>query len=228
MFRKRDDGFSHEKTEGACFEAFEAVVGKRARDETSETPPRGGGEGSVSGCPRGVMVSVSSRAWRARSRGVLPPARSRARAGRRAVDFLRFSRKDAMVRIRARSRRRVRSRPTERGPRRDGASRTARSGSRRDGASELGAKWEERRRTSPDACATLKRSLEPATERCMMSSSPRCDRPSRSPSRGTEPSRNLGTLSRGRECGSRALCLGVGGRRVVCARRRISNQKGLG
>ena len=95
--------------------------------------------------------------------------------------------------------------------------RTARSGSRRDGASELGAKWEERRRTSPDACATLKRSLEPATERCMMSSSPRCDRPSRSPSRVTEPSRNLGTLSRGRECGSRALCLGVGGRRVVCA-----------
>ena len=122
MFRKHDDGFSHEKTEGACFEAFEAVVGKRARDETSETPPRGGGEGSVSGCPRGVIVSVSSRAWRARSRGVLPPARSRARAGRRAVDFLRFSRKDAMVRIRARSRRRVRSRPTERGPRRDGAS----------------------------------------------------------------------------------------------------------
>ena len=64
------------------------------------------------------------REWRARSRDVLRAARSRARGqAEHAVDFPRWcSTKDAMVRIRARSRRRVRSRPTERGPRRDGTS----------------------------------------------------------------------------------------------------------
>ena len=150
-----------------------------------------------------------------------PPARERARVcAERAVDFHRlFSRKDRMVRFRARSRRRVRSRPNEHKP-------------RRDGASEDREKWLETRsriraprgvRGEETDLARRVRHAEAelgARHRTVHDvSSPRCDRPSRSPSRVTKPSRNLGTLSRGRECGSRALCLGVGGRCVVCAGR---------
>ena len=168
-----------------------------------------------------MVVRAGTRFRGRRDRGVraleacsAPPARERARVSvERAVDFHRlYSRKDALVRIRARSRRRVRSRPTNHRP-------------RRNGASEHREKWLETRlriraprgvRGEETDLARRVRHAEAelgARHRTVHDvGSPRCDRPSRIPSRVTEPSRNLDTLSRGRECGSRALCLGVGGR----------------